>query len=364
MMNPNQPNAFPRPPPPNPASNMLSFIPPMQHAMFQSPQYSNSTLATKNAENHSTSNKNTIFTSNSVPMPSAPFINMPIFSDNNMPLMLTKPMPKDGPIFSGHLIKPSNSSFDWVHEIFFEKPYFVEGVHIVPSKISVRNIMLEGKTLPDMFTRPFDLSVFSRPCTNESNKVNHVISVKVTGGVEWLPFPQHKNGAQHDLNSTGVDYLAFLGDFESLSVIIHGHEQPTGEEETVRKLPLPPHYNALTTPLSQLRHANMPDGADHIQLEVNAIDETLFFDKLNQPLAEMIDDDFSAFVECNLSGKNLSFSLPDDQIDQTRAMVSQLRSKGLELDLKELGQILSSLTTVLSFAFATVRILNYKRCFK
>lgn len=295
---------------------------------------------------------------NNILLPLNPFNS---FSDKFIPV---KPIPRDGPIFSGHLIKPDKC--DWAHEIHFDKPYIVEGIHIVPNKIPVQNLMLEGKTIPDISMRSFKMSVFSRLCNTKSDqlvKPKHVTSVTITGGVEWLPFRIVESN-DDTANSQPVDYLSFVGDFDSLSIILHGHEFKPGEEYRKLDPPHPTYFDELSQPLTHLVDSsdvenNFPSVSGELfeLSDVQPMEETSFFDKLNQPLQEMTDGTLSSYVEDRLLKWSGGLHLPEDVQEELSLLQPNLRS-GLDSDVESLNANVKALVKILSAASKNVSVIS------
>lgn len=363
----NQNSTFPRPLPPNPPSiiiNSSQIPPPKQlhlHNLYQ-PQYlSGSSQFGIPPPASAALHTKSIIPNNILLPPLNPFNS---FSDNFIPV---KPIPRYGPIFSGHLIKPDKCSADWAHEIHFDKPYIVEGIHIVPNKLPVQNLMVEGKTIPDISMRSFDMAVFSRLCNTKSDqevKPKHVITVKITGGVEWLPF-QKVGSCDDTANSQPVDYLAFVGDFDSLSVILHGHEFKSGEEHPKLDPPHPTYFEELSKPFTQLVGSSdgekcfPPVPGELFELSAGQpMEETSFFDKLNQPLQEMTDGNLSSFVEDRLLKWNIGFQLSGDAQEELSRLLPHLQS-GLDSDVESLHANVKALVQILSTASKNV-IFNSK----
>lgn len=351
---------FSRPLPPNLPSQILinsapPLPPPKLHPLYQS-QYMSGNAQFGAPATASSTVKN-ILPSN---------ILLPLNSFNSFPENFTpaKLISKDGPIFSGHLIKPDKCSADWAHEIHFDKPYIIEGIHIVPNKIPVQNLMIEGKTMPDITMRSFNVSVYSRPSDTKSDqprKPRHVISVKVTGGVEWLPFPAVKND-DNTASLQPVDYLSFVGDFDALSVILHGHELNPGEEYRKIDPPYPIYFEDLSSSFTKLADSSdgekdsSPVPAELLEhSEAQPMEETSFFDKLNQPLVEMTDGTLSSFVEDQLLNWSGRFQLSKDLQEELRGLLPRLRS-GLDSDVKSLHVDVKLLMKILSTASKNVRV--------
>jgi len=102
-----------------------------------------------------------------------------------------------------------------VFEINFnQQAHFLEGIHIVPKDISPPlGFEFQGQTAPDMTSRPFTLEMYVRDIDQPLVLKKVLGPVVVSGGVHWMPIVQPP---------MAVDYVAIKGDFERLSLIIHG----------------------------------------------------------------------------------------------------------------------------------------------
>jgi hypothetical protein len=126
--------------------------------------------------------------------------------------------PTKPPIFIGHLGKDQQSNgVDKIEslgtEIAFRAAYILEGIHIVPNKVIPPGFNVEGRTLPDLQMRPFVMELYARDIDNPKD-IFRVTSLTVRGGDPWIRLP--------DINTIAIDYVVFKGDFETLTVIIHG----------------------------------------------------------------------------------------------------------------------------------------------
>jgi hypothetical protein len=127
--------------------------------------------------------------------------------------------PASGSIFVGHLLSadvidgfqkdPSLNS-----DIPLKNAYIIEGIHVVPNKISPPGFNIEGRTQPDIHTRPFNLMISARNVDSAVDLVQ-ILTLTVTGGCQWIPILP-------PFNQIAIDHLRFQGDFEVISVIIHG----------------------------------------------------------------------------------------------------------------------------------------------
>lgn len=157
-----------------------------------------------------------------VPHPPPPPMGAPMGGQMGAQMMMQQMMPMihqqpavAPPIFKAHIQNKlkkvgSNIESDLIKEIKLANRVKLEGLHIVPYGINIPELAIMGKTRPDMTTRTFQLQIYGR--NPEKNDVSLLLAVTVSGGVQWLPFN----------NSPEVDYLAFAGDFEELSIVLHG----------------------------------------------------------------------------------------------------------------------------------------------
>jgi len=271
------------------------------------------------------------------------------FSETNNIVVASKPVPKHEPIFCGHLIKPDVNFSSWVHEIFFDKPYRAEGIHIVPNKFTVKNYLSEGRTIPDIYSRPFDMSIYSRRSTKTT--IQHVISVKVTGGVEWLPFPLPDKAVEPD----EVNYLAIMGDFESLSIIIHGCE--VSEECITSELPLPSFYDEFSIPYIEKSDTLMPTNTESNKSTENSPLEFAVFDELNQPVTDLIERNFATYLDLRISSWYGNLVLPADKIDVFMNTIVDLKSC-LESDLRQVKSKIEILASCLLECWQVNELIN------
>lgn len=124
--------------------------------------------------------------------------------------------PTSPTIFVGHF--GVSQSADQVacfagRELTLHQPVKLEGIHIVPNGIKPPGLPIEGKTLPSMTTRPFHLNMFVRNVADR--QIISVFLLTIHGGVQWMAIPP-------PFNDMTVDFIAFEGDFDVLSIIING----------------------------------------------------------------------------------------------------------------------------------------------
>lgn len=149
-------------------------------------------------------------------------------------------------IFMGHILSHSNGAnksrdapTKIVQEIYFGCKVRLEGFHIVPNQISPPGMSFTGRTKPDLQKGPFTLELYTRSI--ESGEICSILSLSVSGGVQWMPIPPEKSELQ-------IDYMAFDGTFEELSIIIHGYAERNAdksvEEDAI--IPYPRYLDYLT----------------------------------------------------------------------------------------------------------------------
>ncbi len=110
-------------------------------------------------------------------------------------------------------VKTPHSS---VYEVLLGNPYLIEGVHIVPNGIGVpigSGVTFEGQTYPTLDDRSFTFDLFGRNL--DTNEIKLILSINVEGGVQWAPLASPQNG-------WAIDYIVFSGNFDTVSIIIHG----------------------------------------------------------------------------------------------------------------------------------------------
>lgn len=127
--------------------------------------------------------------------------------------------PTAGSIFVGHLLSAfpidgaqRDPSLD--SDIPLRNAYIIEGIHVVPNKISRPGFSIDGRTLLDIHTKPFNLMISARNVDNAAELVQ-ILNLTLNGGCQWIPILP-------PFNQIAIDHLRFHGDFEIISVIIHG----------------------------------------------------------------------------------------------------------------------------------------------
>ena len=127
--------------------------------------------------------------------------------------------PTTGSIFVGHMITPqalNDASTDPLidSDISLKAAFIIEGIHVVPNKITPPGFDVEGRTRPDIHMRPFNLTICARNI-DDSKELIQILTLTITGGCQWIPILP-------PFNSIAIDHLRFNGDFEIVTVIIHG----------------------------------------------------------------------------------------------------------------------------------------------
>eukprot|EP01031_Cornospumella_fuschlensis_P033240 gene33240-40215_t len=152
------------------------------------------------------------------------------------------------PIFIGHVsrINDDGQKFsvgnhgDYCQELLFTtKTVSIEGIHIVPNRINPPGVPdFVGRTRPDLSERPFTLQILGRIADSSilsAQELVVLVAITISGGIQWLPLATH-------LQEIAWDYLVFRGDYEEVSIIMHGVEN---DMATIAPLPYPAHYDEL-----------------------------------------------------------------------------------------------------------------------
>ena len=123
--------------------------------------------------------------------------------------------PTTGSIFVGHVSSTAPDADPSLHsDIALKAAYIIEGIHVVPNKISPPGFDIEGRTLPDIHTRPFTLAISARNVDSPVDLIQ-ILTLTITGGCQWIPILP-------PFNSIAIDHLRMQGDFEVITLIIHG----------------------------------------------------------------------------------------------------------------------------------------------
>ena len=127
--------------------------------------------------------------------------------------------PTTGPICVGHFsssdANAAKKDAALSSEVAFKAAHVIEGIHVVPNKVSPAGFNIEGRTWPDIHTRPFKLSIAARDVDRPQQPLVTILSMTVTGGCQWIPIAP-------PLNGIAIDHLVFGGDFDVATVILHG----------------------------------------------------------------------------------------------------------------------------------------------
>lgn len=126
--------------------------------------------------------------------------------------------PSSPPIFIGHIKLQISDDNPLYHNIIkFQNPVQIEGIHIVPNKFIPPGFNIEGLTIPDIHMRSFIFHVHAKESsTTTQSIIKGFITLTVHGGVQWHPVSK-------PMNAIYVDSLSFEGDFEVMTLIIHGN---------------------------------------------------------------------------------------------------------------------------------------------
>ena len=143
------------------------------------------------------------------------------------------------PLFVSNVGLSSGSHvLDSVYEINFGCACILDALHIVPNGITPKGLRIVGKTRPEIKSRPFTMKLYVRNI--ENNTISPVHEWTIQGGVQWLPLPPH-------VQSMYTDYVAFGGDFDIMTVIIHGKKLL--KHELTNK-----QYASLSNPLPEIKY--------------------------------------------------------------------------------------------------------------
>jgi hypothetical protein len=126
------------------------------------------------------------------------------------------------PLFVSHIgFENRSHSIPTMYEIKIGDICILDALHIIPNNIRPPSMpKYVGKTKPDINTRPFSLKMFVRNVENDS--IEPVQEWTIQGGVQYLPLPSH-------IQSMYTDYIAIGGDFDMLSLVIHGKKLAKNE---------------------------------------------------------------------------------------------------------------------------------------
>lgn len=144
-------------------------------------------------------------------------------------------------VFIGHFKQNPSDIGNVAHEVFLGFNSFVEGIHVVPNQVTPPGFTFLGRTMPDLRSkRSFTLELHGRVVG--TTEIKTLLSVTITGGVQWMP-------VDATVAAMELDYLAIVGSFESLSIIIHG--AATKKDVPNFLPPFPQYYDELIYPICE-----------------------------------------------------------------------------------------------------------------
>ena len=188
--------------------------------------------------------------------------------------------PTTASIFVGHLI--SSSALDdrirdpsLASDLALKAAYIIEGLHVVPNKISPPDFDIEGRTIPDIHTRPFNLMISARNVDNPKDLVL-ILTLTITGGCQWIPILP-------PFNSIAIDHLRFHGDFEIVTVIVHGIKLDTQMLSSAAQ-------NVLQSPYDDSSLTKKPGDSDSLN--------------------EILEGENKANIDGNATGESVSTVIP------------------------------------------------------
>ena len=180
--------------------------------------------------------------------------------------------PTTGSIYVGHLMSstapaevasdPSLSS-----DLALKAAYIIEGIHVVPNKITPPNFDIEGKTRPDIHTRPFNLMINARNIDDGKDLVQ-ILTLTITGGCQWIPILP-------PFNSIAIDHLRFHGDFEIITVIIHGIRLDTQMLSSAAQAVLNNPFSDAATSVKPLKE--LSDDEQEVEVNIAKMEELASF---------------------------------------------------------------------------------------
>jgi hypothetical protein len=126
----------------------------------------------------------------------------------------------------------------YVTEIYFKKAYRLEGIHIVPNGHTPPGVTIQGRTKPDL-QKSFTFILYGRDAV--TTEIVELLILVVRGGVQWMPIAPPYDGLH-----LAIDYLAIDGDFEEVTLLLHGQEDLELSQELARNpYQLPPYPRHL-----------------------------------------------------------------------------------------------------------------------
>lgn len=230
--------------------------------------------------------------------------------------------PINPPVFVGHITQDEQGKRDGTaYEILLGYNSFIEGIHVVPNQITPPGFNFPGRTRPDLQSQQsFALEMHGR--ISGSNEIRTLLSVTITGGVQWMPI-------EPTLASLELDYIAIVGTFEVLTIIIHGvASQKDGSKYTP---PYPLYYDNFLLPVSNI-HPNKRK-SEHISRNRVILDSITS----SRPVVYKIEDilktiiaDESRLSESLISTLSMTHSSSKISIDMAMILVEKAFSLNLE----------------------------------
>jgi len=177
------------------------------------------------------------------PPPSHPPMSMPMQMPmmSMMPQMMMAPSP---PIFKAHIVNKLKKVGDRmdseiIQEVKLNNVVVLEGLHIVPNGINLPEMGMVGKTKPDL-RDSFQLQIYGRKV--DTLEIVLLANITVCGGIQWMPTT--------DVGE--IDYMAFGGNFEELSIVLHGKVIRKIADSSLQPLPYPSYLDELLLPYGEL----------------------------------------------------------------------------------------------------------------
>lgn len=226
-------------------------------------------------------------------------------------------------IFIGHIKQDSKEVGNIAHEILLGFNTYVEGIHVVPNQVVPPGFNFHGRTTPDLRSqRSFTLELHGRACG--SLELKTLLSVTITGGVQFMEVDPAVSGLE-------FDYLAIVGTFENLSIIIHG--AATKKDITNFAPPFPHYYDSLIYPVNYQNSSKRK--TDHISRNRVILDhitgrKSLIFKY--EDIVKTIVADEAKLAESVLTSVSMAHSSSRISIDMAVILVE----KAFSLDLEHL----------------------------
>lgn len=265
------------------------------------------------------------------------------------------------PLFAGHIgLNTGKHQINCIYELQFEVACMLDAIHIVPISVNPPGMKIIGKTRPDIKTRPFHLKMFCRNIAD--GKIVLVDEWTIQGGVQYLPFPSN-------IQSMQTDYVAFGGDFDMISFILHGKKLQKKEISSKVKLNLglPNIYPKLTIQPSNFYETIVGD-IDSDDYESD--EDEVLVSKLRDLLCISISTTHERYKDMNIElSKNISELLINDLVssyfDSSKVSlvhlgdlieiiftldVKELEIENLDANLQSLNKICTHLSLSLNSA--------------